>query len=54
VTDVIVRERRRLSPDRLTQPTELPLDAFPEVLKQVKSIRDLPCLWRSLPRTVGV
>jgi hypothetical protein len=26
-------------------------DGFPEVLKQLKPIRDLPCLCRSLPRT---
>jgi hypothetical protein len=52
--DVVVRERRRLSPDRRTQPTQLSLDGFPEVLEQVKPIRNLACLWRSLPCTIGV
>jgi hypothetical protein len=49
--DVIARERRWLSSDRRTQPTQLSLDGFPEVLEQVKPIRDLARLWRSLPRT---
>ncbi len=44
---LVIGCRRRLSPGRWTEPTQSPFDGFPEILQQVKPIRDLPRLWRA-------
>ena len=40
--------------DRRTQPAQLAFHGFPEILKQMKTIGDLPRLGRSLPRSVSI
>ena len=40
--------------DRRPEPAQLPLDGFPEILEQVEAVSDLPGLWRSLTRAVGI
>ena len=40
--------------DRRSEPTQLPLDGFPEILKQMEAVSNLLGLWRSLTRAVGI
>ena len=53
-TRVIIRSRGGPFSNRRPEPTQLPLDRFPEILKQVETVSNLPGLWRALTHADGI